>query len=328
MIFDLKRHINHLPEKGKILVAPLHWGIGHATRSIPLIKQLIAMGYQPVIASDGAALRVLQHTFPKLVAYELPGYDVRYAKHKSFFTLKLLFQIPKFIKTYKAEKKKTKEIVEKENIVAIISDNRFGVFHKEIRNIYLTHQVRVKSGFSTSITTKLHHKIINKFDYCWVPDVAGLPNLSGELSHNIKLKIPIEYIGFLSQFEKEILPIKYDVLVLLSGPEPQRTQLEDEVFAKYRNSTQNICFVKGVIKGDSRKTQEGNLVVYSYLLGKKLQDVINQSELIIARSGYSTVMDLAVLQKKAVLIPTPGQAEQMYLATYLKDVDWSKNLLY
>lgn len=296
----------------------MHWGIGHATRSIPIIKQLIEQSFEPVLASDGAALAVLQKAFPKLTSYELPSYNVQYAKNKNFFSLKLFFQIPKFIKTYKFEKQKTKEIVEKENIVGIISDNRFGVFYNGIPNIYITHQIRVKSGISTFFTSLFHQKIINKYDVCWVPDSVDSPNLSGDLSHNVNLKIPIKYIGILSQFKRSILIQKYDVLVLLSGPEPQRSLLEDKLLNAFENTKKKVCFIRGVVAGKSEKTQQGNISIYNYLLGSTLQEKLNQSDLIIARSGYSTIMDLAVLQKKAFFIPTPGQAEQIYLAKHLE----------
>lgn len=316
--FNLTKHLNDLPKEGNILVAPLDWGIGHATRCIPIIQQLIEQGYIPIIASSGKALTLLQKVFPSVESICLPDYNIRYAKNPSFFTVKLLWQIPRILKTFKTEKKIINNLVKNKRIDALISDNRFGVFHKAIPSIYITHQVRVLSGIFTFLTHFFHQRIIEKFDTCWIPDVANYPNLSGLLSHQIKPKKTIRYIGILSPLVKEELPIKYDVLFLLSGPEPQRTLLEEKILSQLHLADKRLCLVRGVIEKEVHKSQKDKLTTYNYLLGKELNDVINQSQLIVARSGYSTVMDIVRLEKSAFFIPTPGQAEQLYLANHLK----------
>lgn len=316
--FNLDKQAQILPKGGTILVAPLDWGIGHATRCIPIIKQLIEQGFTPLIASSGAALKLLQQVFPNVETVKLPAYKVQYANNPKYFTLKLLAKLPHFIKTYKAEKRIIDKLVVNNKIDALIADNRFGVFHKDIPSVYITHQLRVKSGFSTFFTTKIHQKIIDKYNVCWVPDVVDSPNLSGDLSHNIKTKKPPIYIGLLSPLSKEELPIKYDILFLLSGPEPQRTLLENKIKNQLPFSKKKVCIVRGVIEKKTHKSQTDNVTTYNYLLGKELNQVINQSKLVVARSGYSTIMDLIKLQKDAFYIPTPGQAEQLYLAKHLK----------
>jgi len=315
--FQLKNHLEDLPKGGKVLVAPLYWGIGHATRCIPIIKQLQEQGFEPVLASDGAALLVLQKTFPTLTSFELPSYKVYYAKKPVWFSLNLLLQLPKFIKTYYAEKKSVKQLIVKQNINAIISDNRFGVFSKKIPSIYITHQLRVKSGWTTFLTTFFHKRVISNFDVCWVPDVATTPSLSGKLSHDISISTPVRYIGVLSSLKKQTTQTKYDLLVLLSGPEPQRSLLEEKLFKELNKTTKKVCFIRGVVLEKQQTFTKGNIEIYNFLLGKELEEKLNQSALILARSGYSTVMDLAVLQKKAFFIPTPGQTEQLYIAQHL-----------
>jgi uncharacterized protein (TIGR00661 family) len=316
--FDLSKYSSQLPKNGRVLVAPLHWGIGHATRCIPIIKQLQGNGFQPIIASDGDALQLLQKVFPTVENIELPSYEINYARKSFWFKTKLLFQLPKFIKTYYVERRIVNNLVVSNTIDAIISDNRFGVFHKEIPSIYITHQLQVKSGLFTLFTTKIHQRIIQNFDACWIPDVLGTPNLSGSLSHRVSLPVPVYYIGILSQLKKQHIPIKYDILVLLSGPEPQREILEKKLLNELKNLTKRICFVRGIIESNIEKKLDNTITIYNYLLGDKLEKVINESELIIARSGYSTVMDLALLQKKAFFIPTSGQLEQIYIAKHLE----------
>lgn len=319
--FNLENQLLDLPSSGRILVAPLNWGIGHASRCISLIKQLQQKGYEPVIASDGEVLLLLKKVFPKTKSRKLPAYSVQYAKNPSWFLLKLLSQLPKFINTYRKERHSVKRIVEEENIVAVISDNRFGMYHSKIPSIYITHQIRVKSGIWTFFSTAFHRYIFSKYDKVWIPDVEKSPNLSGDLSHGISINKPHNYIGILSQFKKQTTPTVFDILVLLSGPEPQRSLLEKDLLKQFQHTSKSICFVKGKIEKEVIKNQKGDLTIYNFLLKEDLELVLNQSELVIARSGYSTIMDLASLNKKAFFIPTPGQIEQIYLAKHLKNLN-------
>lgn len=301
----------------KVLIAPLNWGLGHATRCIPIINALTDQGFSPVIASDGVALSLLKKEFPELETRELPSYHIEYSRKASNFKLKMLMNSPKIAKAISAEKKMTKKILESDNFYGIISDNRMGVRHKSIPSVFITHQLTVLSGKTTSISTKLHNKYIKKFDVCWVPDMADDPNLSGELGHPKRSAIPVTYLGPLSRFEYQIVPKKYDIMVLLSGPEPQRTMLEEKLFHEFEKSDKNIVFVRGVIEDTHKTYLKNNITIHNFLTGKALEDTINSSGVIISRSGYTTVMDLAKLKKKAFFIPTPGQFEQEYLAERL-----------
>ena len=181
--------------KKSILIAPLNWGLGHATRCIPIINALIAQNFEPVIASDGAALELLQKEFPNLECIELPSYNIEYSKKRMFFRLKLLLDSPKMMKAIKAENEAIKSIIEAHNIVGIISDNRFGVYNESVPSVFITHQLQVLSGNTTWLSTKLHQKIIKRFDECWVPDNKNAPNLSGKLGHINGMPFTIKYIG-------------------------------------------------------------------------------------------------------------------------------------
>ena len=306
--------------KKRILVAPLNWGLGHATRSIPIIKALIERGFEPVLASDGVALSLLKKEFPQLEAIELPSYNITYSKKGKFFMLNLLKGSPKMLKAIKAEKKVLKSIIETNNIDGVISDNRLGMYNKKVPCVFITHQLQVLSGKTTWLSTKLHQKIIKRFNECWVPDHPGELNLSGSLGH-IKLnEIPIKYIGPLSRFQKIETKIKYNLMVLLSGPEPQRTMLEEKLLKALERYKGSILFVKGTVENEQMKTEKGNMVIYNYMTSELLEKALNESEFIVSRSGYTTIMDLAKLNKKAFFIPTPGQFEQEYLAKRLTDL--------
>ena len=305
-----------MPKK-RILVAPLNWGLGHATRCIPIINELIRQNFEPIIASDGAALQLLQKEFPDLEYHILPEYNISYSKKKAFFKWKLLLQTPKIISVIRKEKEITRKLVQSQNISGIISDNRWGVRHKKIPSVFITHQLKVLSGSSTIISSKIQQMLISKFTECWVPDFEEAPNLSGKMGHLNQASFPIKYIGPLSRFTKLQLPIKYNYAILLSGPEPHREILEKLLLKEFENHTSPILFIRGVLEKESTSETIGNLRIYNYLLGKELEKALNCSEAIICRSGYTSIMDLAKMEKKAFLIPTPGQPEQEYLANRL-----------
>ncbi|SFZ89583.1 conserved hypothetical protein [Flaviramulus basaltis] len=306
--------------KKRILVAPLNWGLGHATRSIPIINALIANNFEPVIASDGVALTLLQKEFPNLLTIELPSYNVTYAKKGKHFKLKLLKDSPKLLKAINAEKKATDYILEHNDIAGIISDNRLGVRSKKVPSVFITHQLNVLSGNTTWLSTKMHQKIIKKFDECWVPDTDSDINLSGKLGHTKTHETPTKYIGPLSRFTKHNSEIKNDLMVLLSGPEPQRTLLEEKLLNELYPYQGKIIFVKGIMEKEQTIKTLVNMTIYNFMTSDLLEKTINESALIISRSGYTTVMDLAKLNKKAFFIPTPGQFEQEYLAKRLTEM--------
>ncbi|WP_242092047.1 glycosyltransferase [Aestuariivivens sediminicola] len=304
----------------RILVAPLNWGLGHATRSIPIIQALIEEGYEPVLASDGAALFLLQKEFPSLTSIELPSYNISYSKKGKNFRYKLLKVSPKLIKAIRSEKNATQRIVESMGIDGIISDNRLGICSKKCPTVFMTHQLNVLSGSTTWLTTRIHHYFIKKFDACWVPDLKEDHNLSGKLGHSDSLDCPITYIGPLSRFSKDSVEIKYDLMVLISGPEPQRTLLEDKLLSELKHYPGKIVFVRGVLEQEKTIQMKGHITIYNYMTSSLLEQTINESAVILSRSGYTTIMDLAKLNKKAYFIPTPGQYEQEYLAKRLTDL--------
>lgn len=307
-----------MTQKKRILVAPLNWGLGHATRCIPIVNALKKQGFEPVIASDGVALSLLAKEFPKEQFIELPSYQIEYAEKGKNFKLKLLWDSPKMLKAISAEKKLTKQLVKDLELDGIISDNRLGVYSKKVPSVFITHQLNVLTGNTTWLSSKIHQQIIKKFDACWVPDVEGTPNLTGKLGHLKKPLGNILYIGPLSRLHKKEAPKIYDLMVLLSGPEPQRTLLENHLLAETLKFKGEVLFVKGKVEPQQIMVKEGHLTIFNFMGSRELEIALNQSAMVLCRSGYTTVMDLAKLQKTAFFIPTPGQYEQEYLAKRLE----------
>ena len=301
-----------------ILITPLNWGLGHATRCIPIIKALQQNNYIPIIASDGIALALLKKEFPTLQLLELPSYQIEYTKKGKNLKWKLFQNGFKTIKAIRREKILIEDWIEKHNIDGIISDNRLGVFSSKIPSVYITHQLNVLTGNSTWITSKIHQYIIKKHTECWVPDLVGTQNLTGKLGHLEKTNLNIKYIGPLSRLRKKETEKKYDLMIILSGPEPQRGILEAKLKIEILRYSGKIIFIKGVVEKNQIKEQIGNVVYYNFMNSIELEHAFNESEKVLCRSGYTTVMDLVQLEKKAFFIPTPGQYEQIYLAQKLK----------
>lgn len=310
--------MTHSRSDNNVLVAPLNWGLGHATRCIPVIRALEENGFTPILASDGVALAMLRKEFPHLLTLELPSYEIEYAKNGANFKWKMLQNTPKMIEAILKEKKIVKKWVREYELIGIISDNRLGVFSKKITSVFMTHQLNVLTGNTTWISSQMHRFIIKKYTECWVPDREEKPNLTGKLGHLKKHDDKIRYLGPLSRFRKIEMPKKYDLMVILSGPEPQRGMLESQLREDLQQYDGNIIFISGKVEDRQKKEQIGNITHCNFMTTDELEIAFNESDKVLCRSGYTTVMDLAKLGKKAFFIPTPGQYEQEYLAKKLK----------
>jgi uncharacterized protein (TIGR00661 family) len=308
----------------KIIVAPLDWGLGHATRCIPLITALLAEDCEVFIAAEGAVSILLQKEFPELIFFTLPGYKIKYSKQKRWLPLKIALQVPVLLLSIYRENQWLKRQIKNYPVDVIISDNRFGLYNRSIYSVYVTHQLQIKAGnkFFEWILQKFHYWFIKKYKECWVPDFEDANNIAGELSHPSLLPANVKYPGGLSRFEKnDSVQLKYDLLVLLSGPEPQRTILEQQLLPQLDKYKGRILLIRGLPATAEKlifKTNENNnLKVSNHLVSTELNTAIEQAGMIVCRAGYTTIMDLIKLKKRAILIPTPGQTEQEYLALYL-----------
>ena len=301
----------------RIIVAPLNWGLGHATRCIPIINTILNLGYEAGIAGDGLSFEFLRSEFPKLSAHQLPHLNINYAS--SDFKRGMLRQSPEIVKSIFSDRYALAKICRLNQIDGIISDSRPGFVKKGIPSVFLSHQINLMFGsrMMEKIMRKSYARLIRSFTDIWIPDFAGDPNLSGDLSHG-KLPFEVKYIGPLSRFEQKLIPEERELLVILSGPEPQRSLLEFLVISQLRIVKNPVTIVRGIpaeFKGDLPT----NINVLPLVNSEQLNELICSSKYVLCRAGYSSIMDLAKLMKKAILIPTPGQTEQEYLAKHLRD---------
>ncbi len=304
---------NHIFQK-KVLITPLNWGLGHASRCIPIIETLEQMGAVVSIAADGMALRFLRNTFPHLSTFELPDVHIEYAKHHQQW-LQLLFKYPELNRQIKTEHRDLERLLNQHSFDLILSDNRYGCFHESLPSILITHQLYPKVPVLSSFAKKKIKNLLKPFDGIWVPDYEQeKSSLSGALSHPMTSKVT--YIGPQSQFGviDTIQPTK-DLAILLSGPEPQRTKLEIKLSAFLKDKELSGYFIRGTdVRNEA--LQAGKLEVIDLAFGKDLFKKLTDCKKVIARGGYSTIMDMHMLNKSSLLIPTKGQPEQEYLSQF------------
>lgn len=318
-------------EKPLLVVAALDWGLGHTTRSIPLIHELLALGCEIVIACNSIQKKIYSAEFPSLRYEELQGYDVSYHRKKWRTRLKIAFQSGKILTRINQENAWLDAFVKENSVCALISDNRYGLFHPGIHTVFITHQLSIRTGFGKlvdKISQAFLYKYINRFSECWVPDFNQNSKLAGSLSHPENApSVPVHYIGALSRFEvcDQGTEFLYDLLILLSGPEPQRTILEKILLQQLQSARIKIALVRGLPASES-VVPNANATVYNHLDAQGLNKLICQSKLVICRSGYTTVMDMVKLKKKMIVIPTPGQTEQEYLGHYLSEKHLALNI--
>lgn len=302
----------------RILVAPLDWGLGHATRDVPIIHHLRAAGHEVILVADGRPFDFLSRRFPDLKIIRCSGYDISYPKSDQLM-VHMAKSGPRIAKALREERRAAERIVSETGAEVIISDNRLNFRSDQTRNIFITHQLRVKAGMFTVAASALHRKFYSKFDEVWIPDYAGASNISGDLAFLKRPKKNYRYIGPLTRFS--LVKTKMDsvgkqLLFMLSGPEPQRTIFEELVIAELKKNPVPALILRGQPGQPHDSEPIPGVRMLNHLDDEMLAAEIGKSYAVVSRGGYSTLCDLAASNKKLICVPTPGQTEQEYLASY------------
>ncbi len=324
----------HQTNKPRIMVCPLDWGLGHATRCIPLIKEFIRNSAEVTIAGDGHGIELLKHEFPELKVIRLKGYNIRFSKYLPL-SLVLLLRLPELVYRVIHEHQSIKQIIKDNHIDILVSDNRYGLWNKQVLSVFITHQLNIipprPLGFLAPLLRKITRWFISRYDECWIPDTEGNDNLSGLLSHGYPYPSFAQFVGPLSRFEelnslnnKQTSKYSYPIVAILSGPEPQRTILERKLIEQLSLLEAKSLIIRGIPESNKHRSNysneqgklntHGKIDVISAITSDHLFDVLKSRPVIISRGGYSTLMDLAMTGNKLIAIPTPGQTEQLYLA--------------
>lgn len=295
----------------------LNWGLGHATRSIPVINKFIARGHKVILASDGRAAGLLNAEYPDLPLHRITSYSVSYP-FKSMF-LNLSYQWPKVVRAMIKEHLEVRRIVKKYDVDIIISDNRYGCFSRRCTNVIITHQINPPTSLwlSDLLSRLTSLTFLFNFQQVWIPDDEDFGPMAGPMVNSPPKHT--RFVGFLSRFEstETQIPknIKYDILVILSGPEPLRTRFEEKVIDQLQEFTGTYLIVRGKPeKGTLPTLKNKNGDIVNFLTGEELIPLVKSSRLIVSRSGYTSLMDYLAIGARALIVPTPGQYEQEYLA--------------
>ena len=314
----------------RILVAPLDWGLGHATRCIPIIQYLVQRQYEVFVAADGPQLALLKAEFANINFLHLPGYGVKYGRRGVFFSL--LGQVPAIYNSIQKEHNLLKTLQQQYGFAGIISDNRYGFYHSGVPSVLITHQLDLQLPYwaapAKAMVRRLLYSFINHFQQVWVPDIPNEEqSLAGSMSHPAILpRANVKCIGWLSRMQPPVANTtsRGGLLFSLSGPEPQRTLLENEVIKALPAFDEQVWLVRGLPQAaPGLPDLPGHVKAYNHLPTDQLQQLMQQCRLMVCRSGYSTLMDALITQTPVATIPTPGQTEQEYLARRLANKKWA-----
>ena len=307
-------------------MAPLDWGLGHTTRCIPVIRCLQGLGHKVLFAGNAAQRSFIKENFEGIDFIHLDGYAITYSRRNKWLQAGLLLQIPGILRKIRAEHEWLKKLCGERQIDGIISDNRYGLWHESVPSVIMTHQLRVKTGLGNmadGAVQRTHYRMLNRFGATWVADAPDDANLAGELSHPKVLPHTASYIGLLSRFANDgisrVEPVYEKLLILISGPEPQRTEFSQMLWRQAVKYGGPVTFVEGSEDAPAPAIIPAHITYHRRIAGPALEGLIREASVVVCRSGYSTIMDLVALGKKAVLIPTPGQTEQEYLARRMRE---------
>jgi len=315
-----------------LLFCPLDWGLGHASRDIYIIKKLLEKtSFKVIIGADKGPLFLLRQVFPDLEFIRFPSVPIHYSRHFPVW-FKLLLSFPRLLSGMWKEHRFLKKLLQKRHIDVVISDNRYGLWNRHVRSIFITHQLRVifpkRLHWLERFADFFIQRTLKHFNFCWVPDFPDESNLGGRLSHPLKINDKVRYIGPVSRFlltEKSPpvhLAKTFDTVIMLSGPEPQRSILEKTLIQKLRNTEYSVLIIRGIPWKKQGQTIYKKIQLVSHLPDELFLAYIKNAKYLICRPGYSSLMDLSILGLSAIVIPTPGQTEQEYLGKKMKEEDF------
>jgi UDP-N-acetylglucosamine transferase subunit ALG13 len=319
-----------LEKKYNILICPLEWGLGHAGRMIPLAKELLERQNNIFIGAGKEHQSLFRNELPGLTYIDFQGFKPGYSRFLPQY-IALLLKTPVLLYHILSEHIRLKRIIHDHDIDIVISDNRFGLWNSKIKSVYVTHLPIIplppKLKCFEWIGVLFHRFFIRKYSFCFIPDLPGEPNVSGRLSHAVKLPENTRFIGILSRFKGNLSShgnktgFSHNTLIL-SGPEPQRGIFRQKIIEILKHRELPTVVLEGKPGNTSEITRTGNIISYNHLSSDEMENIILESECIITRSGYTSIMELISLNCSALLVPTPGQTEQEYLAGYLSAKGW------
>ena len=321
----------------KVLVAPLDWGLGHATRCVPVIREFLRKGAEVEIAVVKANAAFFREMFPEVRQRIAPSYNIVYPKHGYNMALWLIKKSSHLNAVIRFEHRFAEEMVERHGYDIIVSDNRFGFYSTKAHSVYMTHQRRIAFPAALSALEGLgirwHNSLMKHFDEVWVPDEERFRGYAGALSHVEGCPVPVKFVGLLSRFADFDVKKAADcangaaktreghtgknVFAIVSGVEPARTQFETELREILPKIPGQHVMALGKPQKGTHSWTEGNIEFHNHMPTEEFARAVKNADWVISRGGYSTIMDMAYLGARCIFVPTPGQYEQVSLAKEL-----------
>lgn len=313
-------------QKERILVSPLNWGLGHVSRTIPIIEALLQNENEVIICCTNAQRELYFSFFPDSIYEDFPGYPFQF-KGKGNWSWDILRHLNKLKHFLNEEQKLVQQLVHKHQATILLSDQRYGFKNKDTKNIIISHQPRLPISVWNVFAHVWNTRLLFDFDELWIPDDQN-HTFAGKLSHSNHKNT--HYLGPVSRFNDftKYEEFQLEYLAIISGPEPYASQFYKEVvaFLRRKKVPSAIVIPSSVMIEDKLPS-----FIKKHIQPDKrtLELLLQKSNIIISRCGYSTLMDLHFTGHHALLVPTPGQMEQSYLATlHSKNEKWKfrKNL--
>lgn len=323
----------------KVLVAPLDWGLGHATRCAPVVREFLEKGCDVEIAVTKGNAAILREMFPDVRQRLAPSYNIVYPKHGYNMAFWLLKNSAHLNAVMRAEHHYAEEMVERHGYDILVSDNRFAFRSRKAKSVYMTHQCRIAFPkmlrMFEAFGAAWHASVMSRFDEVWVPDVPEFPGYAGKLSHVDSCPRPLKFVGPLSRFSmlSDLVPASpqsaakdLDVVAVVSGVEPARSRFESRLRSVLSQIPGKHVVILGKPASSQKTWTEGNVTFYNHLPTREFAEVISRAGWVISRGGYSTVMDMALLGARCIFVPTPGQYEQVVLAADLSAAGYAVSM--
>lgn len=312
----------------RVLYGVYHWGLGHATRSLGLIRALLERGDEvTILMQPDQGLQLLKSELGDACEY-YPFRDTPapFSRYPVVFYLRMTAAMPWVLAGYRREHRETEKLVAERHFDCVVSDSRFGVWSQAVPSYCIFHSIHQVVPFLRQITEPFvewgQRDLLKGYTKILIPDVEENGGLSGWLGHDPRLdwgEGRLVYIGPLSSLPQTDFEQDIDVFFSVSGIEPQRGLLEELVLDALPRLSGKIIVTLGRPKDDGERREVAGTTVYGYLDRRRQAEMLSRAKLVMTRSGYTTLMELAGLGRKALFVATPGQSEQEYLAKFHRE---------
>ncbi|MFP4223274.1 MAG: glycosyltransferase [Phycisphaeraceae bacterium] len=313
----------------RILFGTSSWGLGHATRDLVLIRALLEAGCEVTVVATGPALKVLRGELGERCDYlDWPDMPSTISRSTIGFYVKTISFIPRIFLAWFDEKRRLRKLLRDRPIDVVISDHRYGLVTDAVPCFFISHSPRYiapwRSWFMETCMELFVAAWLRPAEKLLVPD-HDQRGLSGDMSHKTRF-FPREKMVFLGQLSSLSLPDDppgqdIDTFISISGPEPQRTRFQAKVLGQLGRLKGRTVVTLGLPGREPPRVKDvpANVEIHAYLGRAEQQRMMLRSRLVVCRSGYTTLMELAELGRPALLVPTPAQTEQLYLAKTLRE---------